>query len=83
MAEGQEVIDTRNADFEKLNSKSDEEALTYYKTLPLIKLTGINRFTYPLTNPLAGYYLLKWFVLWFVTLFISTLWVSALNEKNI
>ena len=85
-AEGEEVVDLRAIDGEKVNQLSDEEFAEYAKSIPMRRLHGWERFTYWFTGPnwFSRLLLAYWRagITWFLLFFVSTASVSYLNERD-
>ena len=84
--EGEEVVDLRAIDREKVTQLSDQEFAEYTRSIPMHRLHGWERFTYWFTDPnwfsrlFLGYW--RAGITWFLLFFVSTASVSYLNTRD-
>ncbi len=61
---------------------SSNKAEEMIRNIPMKKLTGLERFTYPMTHPQYISTIFGVVFIWFLGLFIATITVSYLNAKR-
>ena len=80
--EGEMVVDLAAIDPESIGRMSDEEFNTYMRQIPMRRIEGIKRFTYPFTHPQYFHFYARGVLSAFVWVFLATVVVSYLNHRN-
>jgi hypothetical protein len=81
-AEGEEVVDLRTADRRNQAGLSEAEMAKRMESLPMRRVTGLERFTYWFTEP--GWFLAWWpsITVYFLLFLASTVCVSYLSGRD-
>ena len=80
--EGAMVPDLSTVDNNDLAIASYDKAEEMIRNMPMRELTGLERFTYPMTHPQYISTIFGVVFTWFLGLFIATITVSYLNAKR-
>jgi hypothetical protein len=81
-AEGEEVVDLRAIDPEKMSQLSGQEFDKYVQSIPTRRLEGWERITYGFTHPQWLLFYWRAVLSWFLIIFASTVVVSYWNETD-
>ena len=80
--EGEMVAGLAAIDPESIGRMSDEEFNTSMREIPMRRVEGIERFTYPFTHPQYFYFYARGVLSAFFWVFLATIIVSYLNQKK-
>jgi hypothetical protein len=78
-----DMPDLSSIDADQLEKMSPDDLGEYMETVPMRKLEGFDRFTYPFTHPQFFHFYLRGAATSFVWLFLATTAVSYLGHRSL